>query len=144
MSNVETFDDLRADISNEEVLTKLNELYGHPGNIDVFVGGVLEDVVDGGRVGPLFQCLLLEQFKRLREGDRFYYENTGVFESAQLHELKKYSLSHILCKDGDNITKVTKNPFILPEKQGGFIDCSELTPIDLGPWMQRTRQECTI
>ncbi|XP_044749680.1 peroxidasin [Coccinella septempunctata] len=144
MSNVETFEDLRSDISNEQILTKLHELYGHPGNVDVFVGGVLEDVVGGGRVGPLFQCLLLEQFKRLRDGDRFYYENPGVFSPDQLNEVKKYTLSHILCYDGDNITRITENPFILPEKQGGFIDCSTLQPINLRPWMERTRQECVL
>lgn len=43
------------------------------GNIDVWVGGILEDQVPGGKVGPLFQCLLIEQFKKLQNGDR--YEN---------------------------------------------------------------------
>lgn len=45
-------------------------LYFFPGNIDVWVGGILEDQVPGGKVGPLFQCLLIEQFKNLRSGDR--------------------------------------------------------------------------
>lgn len=43
------------------------------GNIDVWVGGILEDQVPGGKVGPLFQCLLIEQFKNLRSGDRCEY-----------------------------------------------------------------------
>lgn len=144
MTYVENFEDLRSEISNEEILIKLHELYGHPGNIDVFVGGVLEDTVSDGRVGPLFQCLLLEQFKRLRDGDRFYYEHPDVFTPDQLNEIKKYSLSHILCYDGDNITRVTENSFILPDKQGGFIPCSTLPSINLRPWMQRTRQDCVV
>lgn len=40
------------------------------GNVDVWVGGILEDQVPGGKVGPLFQCLLIDQFKSLRNGDR--------------------------------------------------------------------------
>ena len=49
----------------------LRELYGHPDNIDVWVGTVLERRVEGGRVGPTTQCLLLDQFRRTREGDRW-------------------------------------------------------------------------
>ena len=72
LSDATTFDDLAADISDAEVRRIMATLYGHPGNVDVFVGGILEDPVEGGRVGPLFRCLLLEQFRRLRDGDRFW------------------------------------------------------------------------
>jgi len=41
------------------------------GNIDVWVGGILEDQLPGSKVGPLFQCLLVEQFKNIRIGDRY-------------------------------------------------------------------------
>lgn len=39
MKPVDNFDDLRDEISDANVRKKLKELYGHPGNIDVFVGG---------------------------------------------------------------------------------------------------------
>ncbi|KAL3275369.1 hypothetical protein HHI36_020136 [Cryptolaemus montrouzieri] len=136
MTPVERFEDLRYEINNEDNLRKLRELYGHPGNIDVFVGGILEDPVKGGRVGPLFQCLLIEQFRRLREGDRFYYENPSVFKPEQLVQIKQYTLSRVLCDNGDNITKVTKNTFVLPERQGGFVECSKIPKIDLKLWTQ--------
>lgn len=36
------------------------------------VGGILEDQMKDARVGPTFRCLLIEQFKKLRDGDRFW------------------------------------------------------------------------
>ncbi len=54
----------------EKVRLKLAAVYGHPKNVDAWVGGLLEKVVPGGRVGRTVRCLLVEQFKRLRDGDR--------------------------------------------------------------------------
>ena len=60
-------------ITDQTILRKLEELYGHPANIDPWVGGLLEDIVDGARVGPTVSCILIEQFKRLRDGDRYEF-----------------------------------------------------------------------
>ena len=70
LGETKTWADLEAHISDPGVRRKLAELYGHPGNVDVWVGGLLEDSVENARVGPTVRCLLVEQFKRLRSGDR--------------------------------------------------------------------------
>ncbi|XP_046389952.1 peroxidasin isoform X2 [Ischnura elegans] len=132
-----TFDDLGNDIRNIKLREKLKHLYGHPGNVDVWVGGILEDPVPGGKVGPLFQCLLVEQFRRLRDGDRFWYENPAVFKPEQLLQIKQASLARIICDNGDNITEVNKDIFILPKHQHPhFVQCHTLPEIDLRFWTE--------
>lgn len=43
------------------------------GNIDLFVGGVAEKRYDEALVGPTFSCIMGEQFRRIRDGDRFWF-----------------------------------------------------------------------
>ena len=46
-------------------------------DVDVFVGGMLEDHIPGGIVGPTFACMLAHQFKNLKVADRFWFERCG-------------------------------------------------------------------
>lgn len=41
--------------------------------VDIFVGGMMETTEDGP--GPLFTAILLDQMFRIRDGDRFWFEN---------------------------------------------------------------------
>lgn len=136
MTNVETFDDLAGEISNHHVRRKLKELYGHPGNIDVWVGGILEDQLPGAKVGPLFKCLLLEQFKRMRDGDRFWYENPSSLRPEQLTQIKQTSLARVLCDNGDNITRIQHDVFLLPDTQSDYVSCDEIPSVDLRMWAE--------
>lgn len=135
LSVAETFDDLKGEISSESVREKLKILYGHPGNIDIFVGGILEDQLEGARIGPLFHCILIEQFRRLRDGDRHWYENPSAFRPEQLSQIKLASLGRVLCDNGDNISMVTDNVFHLPGIQGGYKACNEIPSINFATWL---------
>lgn len=46
------------------------ELYHNPNNIDVWLGGLVEDFLPDARTGPLFACIIGKQMKALRDGDR--------------------------------------------------------------------------
>lgn len=136
MTEVDSFEDLRNEITSEEIRRKLEEIYRHPGNIDVWVGGILEDQVPGGKMGPLFRCLLVDQFKRLRDGDRFWYENPSSFKPEQLTQIKQYTLSRVLCDNGDNIKEITNDIFRLPKRQGGYVSCSKIRKVDFRLWSE--------
>ena len=85
-----SFDDL-SEIMDPEAAAKLASLYDSVDDIDLFVGGNCEYHIKGAIVGPTFACLIAEQFRRLRVGDRFWYENrnqVGSFTEEQLQEIK--------------------------------------------------------
>ncbi|XP_077991222.1 peroxidasin homolog [Glandiceps talaboti] len=134
MSAATTFDDLRKEISDENVREKLELLYRHPGNIDLWIAGMVEDALPDGLLGPTFTCILAKQFQRTRNGDRFWYENPGVFTPAQLTQIKQTSLAKILCDNGDHIERVQKDVFLKAEYPTGYLKCEDLPGMDLRVW----------
>uniref|UniRef100_A0A674DMC5 Peroxidasin n=1 Tax=Salmo trutta TaxID=8032 RepID=A0A674DMC5_SALTR len=134
LTSAQSFDDLRNEIKNPQVREKLQRLYGTPLNIDLFPALMAEDLVPGSRLGPTLMCLLAAQFKRLRDGDRFWYENPGVFTPAQLTQLKQASLTRVLCDNGDNITRIQQDVFSVAQLPHGYGSCDDIPNIDLRMW----------
>uniref|UniRef100_A0A7N8YLQ1 Peroxidasin n=1 Tax=Mastacembelus armatus TaxID=205130 RepID=A0A7N8YLQ1_9TELE len=134
LTSAQTFDELKNEIKNPSVLEKLQRLYGTPLNIDLFPALMAEDLVPGSRLGPTLMCLLATQFRRLRDGDRFWYENPGVFTAAQLTQLKQASLARVLCDNGDNITRIQQDVFSVTELPHGYGSCDDIPHIDLRLW----------
>ncbi|QDT48597.1 peroxidase [Symmachiella dynata] len=83
--------------SDPELQAKLEEVYGDVDNIDVWVGGLAEDHVAGASVGLLIHTVIADQFERIRDGDRFWYQN--VFEGSELEELESTKLSDIILRN---------------------------------------------
>ncbi|XP_061527525.1 eosinophil peroxidase-like [Phycodurus eques] len=126
--------ELAAVLKNTDLAKKFLDLYGTPENIDVWMGGIAEPLVKGGRVGELFACLIGIQFKKIREGDRFWWENEGVFTKSQRASLMRTSVSRIIC-DNTGITEIPDKPFLFRPRGNGYTDCSDIPEFDLTPWM---------
>ncbi|XP_068594952.1 eosinophil peroxidase-like [Brachionichthys hirsutus] len=119
-------------LKNKALADRLLDFYGTPSNIDVWLGGVAEPFVPEGRVGPLFACLITTQFQVIRNGDRFWWENPGVFTEAQRRSLRSTSLARIIC-DNTGITKVPLQP-LRNSETSTFTDCNKIPAFDLSPW----------
>ncbi|KAL0881333.1 hypothetical protein ABMA27_001214 [Loxostege sticticalis] len=94
---------------------RLASVYQSPNDIDLWVGGLLEEPVDGGVVGITFANILADQFSRIKRGDRYFYENgpdvnPGAFTPHQLAEIKKVTLARIICDNRDGIELFAQPP----------------------------------
>ena len=108
-----------AQITSDPVLqAKLQELYGSVDNIDLWVGGLAEDHVAASSTGPLVRRILVDQFQRLRDADRFWYQTQ--FSGRQLATLERTRLSDIISRNTD-IHNLQDNVFIFDVTLSGRI-----------------------
>ncbi|KAK2522438.1 myeloperoxidase [Columba guinea] len=137
LSQPQNVDEFSKVLGNSKLAKKFMELYGTPENIDIWIGAISEPFVAQGRVGPLLACIIGTQFRNLRDGDRFWWENPGVFTPRQLRALRKISLSRVVC-DNTHIKKIPRNVFKVNSYPEDFVDCREIEALNLSPWKDET------
>ena len=131
---------ISSDFNNELTKIYLLQTYGSLETVDLFVGGLAEEPLEGGLVGAAFACIFSRTFVNLRNGDRFFYNNsdaaTALFTAAQREEIEKVSLSRIICDNSDNIQQIQPNAFLTTQDR---LECSntEMIPtMDLNAWRE--------
>jgi peroxidase len=98
---------------------KLQQVYGSVDNIDAFIGALAEDHVAGADVGALTKAVLVDQFTRLRDGDRFFYLNQ--FSGKELANLlANTSLSKIIQRN-TGLTNLQSNVFYFKASISGTV-----------------------
>ena len=106
-------------------------------DIDLYTGGLTEDPAPGaGRVGDLYAKILAEQFKALKFGDRFWYENkesTGAatFNDRQIRQLGRIQLSRILCDTVPGLTNIQAATMRGVDHGNPVVSCDSLFDIDI-------------
>ena len=57
-----------------QVIDRLRQVYANStSNVDIWAGGLLET---SDRPGQLFSAVIRDQFTRIRDADRFWFENS--------------------------------------------------------------------
>lgn len=88
---------------------KLASVYDKPADVDLWVAGLAEKPVGSSLFGETFTKIMGDQFTRLRDGDRFWYENQ--FSGKALQAIKNTKLSDIIERNTD-FDNVQKNAFV--------------------------------
>ncbi|XP_029794443.1 thyroid peroxidase [Suricata suricatta] len=132
---LETRAHLQAAAANASVAGRMMGLYGHPDNIDVWLGGLAEPFLPQARTGPLFACLIGRQMKALRDGDRFWWESSGVFTEAQRRQLARHSLSRVIC-DNTGLPRVPPDAFRVGRFPQDFVSCENIPGLNLEAWRE--------
>ena len=66
------------------MITALTDFhFSNVDDIDLFVGGIAETPLPGANVGHTFGCIIGYQFRDLRKGDRYWFENPGQFSESK-------------------------------------------------------------
>lgn len=125
-------------------IKKLRQVYENVHDIDLWVGGLSETIVNKRTVlGATFRCLIIDQFAELKRGDRFYYENAPMtntsndiaFTPEQLNEIRKISLSSLICNNYE-ISSIQKNSFFIANVDNQHQKCSFFDQIDFRKWKE--------
>ncbi|GFN94573.1 dual oxidase [Plakobranchus ocellatus] len=94
-----SFEEINPQLSREnpELVRAFKRLHNNKlSKVDLFVGGMMETTPSGP--GELFTNILIDQFTRLRDGDRFWFENkdNGLFSDEDRESLMNITLSYVM------------------------------------------------
>ncbi|MEZ6072732.1 MAG: peroxidase family protein [Pirellulales bacterium] len=93
---VATFADITSDV---DLQLDLQSLYGNVDDIDLWVGALAEDHLPDSSLGELLSTAIIDQFVRLRDGDRFWYRNDPEFSASDIAALEATSLSDVIMRN---------------------------------------------
>ena len=97
--------------SDPAVQARLASVYSGPDQVDLWVGGLAEDKLPGAMVGRTFHRILSEQFRALRDGDRYWYERSLPGELVELVE--RQSLAAIIRRNTRIGDELQDNVFLV-------------------------------
>lgn len=82
-------------------------------SLDLWIAGICEDHAPGSQLGATFHAIWVDQFTRLRDGDRFWYENDPFFSAGEVAAIRNTRLSDIIARNSG--AQMQENVFYVPE-----------------------------
>ncbi|MGD9648088.1 MAG: peroxidase family protein [Pirellulales bacterium] len=115
LPRVKSFAEITSDV---QLQATLKELYGSVDNVDLWVGALAENHVPGSTVGPTLRAIISDQFERLRDGDRFWYQN--VFSGSLLRQIDNTTLADVMRRNTE-LTNLQSNVFFFKASVSGTV-----------------------
>jgi len=124
-----TWSDLRKSIEPRHIET-LKRVYKSVDDVDLYLGGFLEARHEDSILGPVFKCIIGDQFARLKKGDKFFYDlgvdSTRAFTLQQLEQIRQTSMARIICDNTDEVDRIQPLAFKMPTSRSNAVRlCSE-------------------
>ncbi len=98
LEKIKDFNDIT---KNTKLAKNLKFLYGNVDNVDAWIGLLAEDHVKNTIFGETLLKIMEDQFLRLRDGDRFYFENDPAFSEEEINEIKNTKIHDIIMRNSD-------------------------------------------
>jgi hypothetical protein len=98
-------------VANNTLAEEMQTIYGHVDNVDPYIAlvgekhantntcpsnGRMKGCKNSSSVGETATLVVLNQLKKIRDGDRFWYEAKDILTRKELREIKALTLSDLL------------------------------------------------
>src|SRR5262249_10806098 len=93
---------------------------GGVNTVDAFEGGLAEHDVAGSDVGPTFQAIMVDQFQRLRDGDRFFYLNQSFDKEESVLLQQVNTLAKVIMANTE-VTNLQSNVMLFTASISGTV-----------------------
>ena len=105
-------------------------VYGDIDNVDCWVGLLAEDHMPSALFGETIMILMEDQFVRLRDGDRFFYQNDPGLTIDEVDEISTTKLSDIIRRN-TGVSLMQENVFFAKEHDEIPFARAQITNTDL-------------
>ncbi|UCE64143.1 MAG: peroxiredoxin [Nitrospirota bacterium] len=109
LSPIQTFEEIS---SNSIVRKRLEAAYGSVDDMDGWVAFLAEDPMPGAVVGQTVLTVLKDQFERVRDGDRFWYET--YLPPDLVEKVKEQTLAKVIRRNTGIENGIQDNVFLIP------------------------------
>jgi hypothetical protein len=104
--------------SDTAVQASLQQAYGSVDKLDLWVAGLAEKHLPGSSLGETFTRIIVDQFSRLRDGDRYWYQN--ALPANAVRAVQNNSLVDVIRRN-TQLTNLQPNVFFFRTSIGGNI-----------------------
>ena len=104
--------------SDTAVQASLQQAYGSVDKLDLWVAGLAEKHLPGSSLGETFTRIMVDQFSRLRDGDRYWYQN--ALPAKAIRDVQNNSLVDVIRRN-TQLTNLQPDVFFFRTSIGGNV-----------------------